>query len=225
MSCTKNNRGNTVEEVQKIGKSALGKKDDKVVRNESIDLESIYARLAEASSFYEDPPSPPNLCTDTSVVQNSSSSVNMSVGLDEDDNEVLKILNEFLNTSDEASVSPNVHRNRLDTFIHQKKNVTTTDNRLSGYFCSETIFNLSNRVLTDTEIKVLEKGLDFAPIQKKLNEPELRSDFNEFCRRMRLKWHFRDESENFSEVPVFNPKSRWQPPQGHPCYKVFLKSS
>ena len=57
-------------------------------------------------------------------------------------------------------------------------------------------------MLTDTEIKVLEKGLDFAPIQKKLNEPELRSDFNEFCRRMRLKWHFRDESENFSEVPV-----------------------
>ena len=142
VSGTKNNRGNTVEDVQKIGKSALGKKDDKVVRNESIDLESIYARLAEGSSFHEDPPSPPNLCTDTSVVQNSSSSVNMSVGLNEDDNEVLKILNEFLNTSDEASVSPNAHRNRLDTFIHQKKNVTTTDNRLSGYFCSETIFNL-----------------------------------------------------------------------------------
>ena len=146
----------------------------------------------------------------------------MSVGLHEDDNEVLKVLNEFLNTSDEASVSPNVHRNRLDTFIHQKKNVTTTDNRLSGYFCSETIFNLSNRVLTDTEIKVLEKGLDFAPIQKKLNEPELRSDFNEFCRRMRLKWHFRDESENFSEVPVFNSKSRWKLSQVHPHHAVFL---
>ena len=182
----------------------------------------ILQSLPEASSFYEDPPSPPNLCSDKSVVQNSSSTVNMSAGLDEDDNEVLKILNEFLNTSDEASVSPNVHRNRLDTFIHQKKNVTTTDNRLSGYFCSETIFNLSNRVLTDTEIKVLEKGLDFAPIQKKLNEPELRSDFNEFCRRMRLKWHFRDESENFSEALVFNPKSRWQPPQGHPFLEVFL---
>ena len=148
-----------------------------------------------------------------------------SVNVEQDDNEVSKILNEFLNTSDEASVSPNEHRNRLDTFIQQKNNFTTTDNRLSGYFCSETIFNLSNRVLTDTKIKVLEKGLDFAPIQKKLNEPELRSDFNEFCRRMRLKWHFRDESENFSEAPVFNPKSRWQPPQGHPCYKVFLKSS
>ena len=221
VSGSKNIRGNTVEDVQKIGKSTLGKKDDKVVRNVSIDLESIYARLAEASSFYEDPPSPPNLCTDTSVVQNSLSSVNISEGLDEDD-EVLKILNEFLNTSGEASVSSNVHRNRLDNFIHKKKNVTTTDNRLSGYFCSETIFNLSNRVLTDTEIKVLEERLDFAPIQKKLNEPELKSDFNESCRRMRLKWHLRDESESFSEVPVFNPKSRWQPPQGHPRLEVFL---
>ena len=76
-------------------------------------------------------------------------------------------------------------------------------------------------MLTDTEIKVLEKGLDFTSTQKKLNEPELRSDFNKFCRRMRLKWHFRDESENFSEVLVFIPKSRWQPPQGHPCLGVF----
>ena len=107
-----------------------------------------------------------------------------SVNVDEDDNEVSKILNEFLNTSDEASVSPNKHRNRLDTFTHQKNNVTTTDKRLYGYFCSETTFNLSNWVLTDTEIKVLEKDLDFAPIQKKINEPELRSYFNEFCRRM-----------------------------------------
>ena len=118
-----------------------------------INLESIYNKLAEASSFAEDPPFPPNLCTDRSVAQNSSSSVNISEGLDEDDNEVSKILNEFLDTLDEASVSPNEHRNRLDTFINQKKNVTTTDNRLSGYFCSETIFNLSNQVLTDTEIK------------------------------------------------------------------------
>ena len=99
------------------GKSTLGKKDHKVVGNENIDLESIYARLAEASSFSENLPSPPNLFTDTSVVQKSSNSVNISEGLDEDDNEDLKkILNEFLNTSDEASVSPNGNRNRLDTF-------------------------------------------------------------------------------------------------------------
>ena len=105
---------------------------------------------------------------DTSVVQNSSSSVNISEGLDEDNNEVLKILNEFLNTSDEASVSLNEYRNRLDTFIHQKNNVTATDDRLSGYFCSETIFNLGNLVLISTEMKVLKKSLDFAPLQKNI---------------------------------------------------------
>ena len=93
--------------MEQIGKSTLGKKDHNIVRNEIIDLESIYARLAKASSFSEDPPSLSNLCADTSVIQDSSSSVSISKGLDKDDNEVSKILNKFFNTSDEASVSPN----------------------------------------------------------------------------------------------------------------------
>ena len=38
--------------------------------------------------------------------------------------------------------------------------------RLSGSFVSDTVLNLSRKVLTDTEMKVLEKGLDFAPIQR-----------------------------------------------------------
>ena len=117
------------------------------------------------------------------------------------DFDLSRILERYLDTF--------VHQLQLDTFIQQKKNVATTDNTLYGYFCPKTIFNWRNRVLTDTKINVLEKGLDFAAIQKKMNEPELRSDFNEFCRRMRLKWNFRDESENFSKVSVFNPKSRW----------------
>ena len=63
----------------------------------------------------------------------------------------------------------------------------TYSTRLTGYFCSETVFNLSNRALSEAEIKVSEKGLDYAPIQNKINEPELMNDFNEFCRKMRLK--------------------------------------
>ena len=97
-------------------------------------------------------------------VQNSSSSVNISEWLDKDDNKVLKILHKFLNTLVEASRSTNEKRNLLDTFAHQKNNVRITDNKLFGYYCSETIFNLSNRVLTDTEVKILEKSLNFAPI-------------------------------------------------------------
>ena len=51
---------------------------------------------------------------------------------------------------------------------------TTYENRPTGYFCSDTAFNLSKKVLSDAEIKLLEKGLDYAPIQRKINEPEFR---------------------------------------------------
>ena len=45
-------------------------------------------------------------------------------------------------------------------------NNSTETFRLKGYFCLETVFNLSKKVLTEAEIKVLEKGLDYAPILK-----------------------------------------------------------
>ena len=48
-------------------------------------------------------------------------------------------------------------------------NVTSLD-CLRGHFCSDIIFNLSHKVLSDAEIKVFEKGLDFVPIQRKINE-------------------------------------------------------
>ena len=51
---------------------------------------------------------------------------------------------------------------------------------------------------------MLEKGLDFAPVQRTPNEPELCKDFEEFGRRMRYKWYFRNEvSETFSEIAAF----------------------
>ena len=85
-------------------------------------------------------------------------------------------------------------------------------------FCLETVFNLSNRALSDVEIKVMEKGLHYAPIQNKINEPELNNDFNEFCR----KCYFRNKMTlNFSEIPAFRPRSLWNPPKGHPNLEVF----
>ena len=54
------------------------------------------------------------------------------------------------------------------------------------YFCSVAIFTLSHQVLTDIEVKVLEKGLDFSPIHHIINESEMRRDFNEIYNRIRL---------------------------------------
>ena len=72
--------------------------------------------------------------------------------------------------------------------------------------------------------KVLEKGLDFVSFQRKVNESELRKEFEEFCSRMRTKWYFQDEiSKYFSEVTAFSPNSSWKPPQGHPNLEVYLR--
>ena len=77
--------------------------------------------------------------------------------------------------------------------------------------------------LENSEIKVLEKVLDYASIQCKINEPELRNEFEEFCRRMRPKWYFRnDPTSKFSETSSFTSKSSWKPPKGHPSLEAFL---
>ena len=77
--------------------------------------------------------------------------------------------------------------------------------------------------MSDTEIKILEKGLDYAPIQNKVNKPELRQDFDEFSRKMLLKWYFRNEAtEDFSETPSFRCKSSWKPRQGNASLELFL---
>ena len=112
---------------------------------------------------------------------------------------------EFFSTQDRELASILEDLEKID---NNRQANATEKNRLSGYFCSDTIFNLSWKVLTDSEIKVLEKGIHCAPIQSKINEPKLQNDFEEFCRRMRLKWYFRNEpSCKFSETPSFTPKS------------------
>ena len=66
-------------------------------------------------------------------------------------------------------------------------------NRIQGYFSSDTVFDFSKKVFSETEIKVIAKGLDFAPIQNKINGPKLKKDSEELCRRMRIKWHFNND--------------------------------
>ena len=123
----------------------------------------------------------------------------------------------------------NLPRNSIVRLLEELGNVekakeydvnVTSLGRLRGHFYSDTIFNFSHRVLSDAEIKVVVKRLDFALIQRKINETESREDFEEFCRRMRVKWNFRDEpTESISKKPAFLSKSSWE---CHPNLEVFL---
>ena len=65
--------------------------------------------------------------------------------------------------------------------------------------------------------------MGFIPTPNTINEEDLRRDFDDFSRKMRCKWYFRDEmSPDFRDIPFFRPKSFWKPPPGHPCVELFL---
>ena len=147
----------------------------KITQNEGvIDLVAIRSELlteencgsAKIDTFL------PVRDSDSPVVSNSlNSSIHQENSFDAQDEEMLKILEKL-------------HSSNRETSVMGISSITSDENRLTGYFCSDAIFNLSNRVLSDNKIKVLEKDLDFAPLHKKINEPDLRSDFGDFCRRM-----------------------------------------
>ena len=95
--------------------------------------------------------------------------------------------------------------------------------KIKVYFCLVTIFSLSFKIFSQTEINILEKGLEFVPTPNMISEADLRRDFKEFSRKIRCKWYLRDEPfEEFSEIPAFRPKSTWKPPAGDPCVELFL---
>ena len=60
-----------------------------------------------------------------------------------------------------------------------------------------------SKVLTDTEVTILEKRLYFAPIQNKINDPGLRKYFEKFCKRMRIKYYFRNGVSTFANRKIF----------------------
>ena len=117
-----------------------------------VDFEAIKRDLLSDEDSSKISNNPPVVCTNTSVVQkhydvNTSSAIRWS---STQDMELLEILEELQN-SNEIICSDS----SCDDVIRDK--------RLKGYFCSGTVFNLSGRVLSESKIEVLEKGLDFAP--------------------------------------------------------------
>ena len=116
-------------------------------------------------------------------------------------------------TADNIHTQGNVISSSSDQSVDKSENEVSspaTSQRIKSYFCSDTVFNLSKKVLNETEIKVLVKGLGFIPTPNIINEENLRGDFGEFARKMRCKWYFRDKpSPDFSKVPAFRPKSSW----------------
>ena len=84
----------------------------------------------------------------------------------------------------------------------------TPDQRLDGKSVSKNVFNLSHQALTEHEISVLDKGLNFVPTPEKLDLERLGRDVN-----LNLRKYFKDNpTPAFAEKPAFKVPSTWTPP-------------
>ena len=157
---------------------------------------------------------------------NGSSLVEILRNLLNDKNSVNKVTpSGSISTADLVSTQSNCTSSSETSIEVLEKEVKSpvTSKILKGYFCSDTVFNLNKKVLTETEIGVFERDFGFVPRPDLINEENLRRDLNDFSRKMRCKWYFRNEpSDHFCEVHAFKPKSAWKPPAGHAFVEFFL---
>ena len=82
--------------------------------------------------------------------------------------------------------------------------------RLEGKFVSKNVFNLSRKNLSPPEISSLSKRLKFVPLPNKIDREKLKGDLEEYGRKLRLMWHFRNDKQTFT-AEKFRPKSSFNP--------------
>ena len=96
--------------------------------------------------------------------------------------------------------------------------------RLVGPFVSGSMVNLSRREFSEEDVSLLSKGLKFSPTPTDIDKAKLKEDLEAYKRRMRLRWHFRNNEEDYvpDENVNFKPKSTWQPPKDDPVLENYL---
>ena len=113
-----------------------------------------------------------------------------------------------------------------------------------------TVINLSDTTLTKAQVSALEKGLTFCPTPDPPNKSLIWTDFNEFHRRLCLKFHFYNDSQMLNhlsedELDLINfmannldqemdpnkdlhtgfvDKSTWKPNRVHQSLDIFQRS-
>lgn len=73
------------------------------------------------------------------------------------------------------------------------------------------IINLSNKEISYTEIKLLQRGLKFTPTPN-VNTTQLREDIQEFCRKLKLRELFADKHTD--DESIVKNRSTFIPPKG-----------
>ena len=119
-------------------------------------------------------------------------------------------------TFDDSSISDSENSENCETKPSsnvQGNEAGMCDGRLKGKFVSKNVINLSKRNLTENEISLLSKGLNFIPTCNKVDVAQLKLELELFGTMLRLKWHFRADKRDppinpFKTKSTFNPRSK-----------------
>ena len=131
-------------------------------------------------------------------------------------------MSEDNNTGDNADiVSDNFIVNTNFDVFNVNNSATISDNRFEGKFVSANVVNLSGRNLTKAEISLLSKGLKFVPTPRNVDRALLKEQLEIFGRKLRLRWHFRDD-ENDTIINPFRPKSKFHPKGKDAAIELYL---
>ena len=71
------------------------------------------------------------------------------------------------------------------------------DNRLHGNFVRKNVANLSRLNLKGSRISLFSKGFNFFPTSNTIDKAKLKPKLEALGRILRLKWHFRNEDNEF----------------------------
>ena len=117
-----------------------------------------------------------------------------------------------------------VNTGSLDKKLNVKDDAAEMlDNRLQGNFVSKNVVNLSRRNLTGSEISLLPKALNFVLTFNTIDKAKLKMKLEALVRILRLKWHFRNEENEF-DLDQFKPKSTLKPRNKDAAIEVYMSS-
>ena len=110
----------------------------------------------------------------------------------------------------------------LEIFGASKGTSGERSERLAGVFVSENVVNLSDKNLSEDQIKLLSKGLKFSPTPRDIDKGQLKADVDAFKRRIRLSWYFKDEENSDYDPDAFYVISGWNPPRADNILETYL---
>ena len=134
-------------------------------------------------------------------------------------------LSEEKNLENDSSVEIcDVNTGSIDRKLNVKDGAAEMlDNRLHGNFVSKNVVNLSRRNLTGSEISLLPKALNFVLTFNTIDKTKLKMKLEALVRILRLKWHFRNEENEF-DLDHFQPKSTFNPCIKNAAVEVYMTS-